>query len=371
MNSISKRIVLLVLLLSVFVVALPVGAQTGDPSAMMAQRVQLRDQLVTQAGGLLQKYNIPPQELNSLLPFIGKNDQAGLMSKLASFGLSQEQIGGLLTEAGPLIQQGLSSGIIQEFLAGQAVNQLEEVKIDPSEYDQYFKAFGDATSLEELLKTAGVPQNDLFAFVQRAEELRMMGLGANDFDHLVRVEAMMQAMSESNLGEDQWNMLIDAYFANPQLFDDQLKAAGIDPEAFVSGFLDAYGSAYAGYGFDETEMGAFIDQAFLENVTEFGNDPEALAAILYGYGFTDDEVATFVDAAGDPAALATLLGDMGYTADEVATFEADVEAQLTGGDTTGGDTTGGDSTGGDTTGGDSTGGDTTGGDSTGGEGSGG
>jgi hypothetical protein len=364
-----KRIVSLFIALLVFLIPVVMSAQNTGVSTVMQQRAAMAQQLTDQAGALLARYNIPFAELDNLLPFIARNDQQGLMNKLSDLGLDDQQISSILQEGAPLIQQGLETGIIQEYLAGQALNQLQEADIPADQYDDFFRAYSRPENLPALLEGFGLDANAVTAFVGRAEELRQMGLGADDFDQYMAVQAMAQAMSESTLAQEDWSALIDAYFTAPDVFNAQLEAAGIDPEAFVDNFLTAYESTYADYGFDADEMQAYWDDALVESIVNADGDPDMLADVLGDWGFSDDEIAAFIDVAGDDEALAALLGEYGYDSDEImAALEEDAMMDDMGGDTSSGDDAGsGDAGGDDASGGDDSAGDDAGSDDAGGD----
>lgn len=326
-----KRLVVSLLMLTFVVFPIVSFAQDQSGSDALAQRQQMAQELNDQAAQLLEKYNIPFSELANILPFVAKNDQEGLMEKLGNLGLDEQQIGGILQDAAPLIEQGMSTGIIQEYLAAQGKQALEEANIPTEDYAKYIQAMSSPKDFTSALEAAGIDGTELINFVQRAEELRQMGLGADDFDHAARIDALVQAMGESKFAQEDWDNLINAYSTSPEIFNEQLQAAGIDPEAFVAGFQEAYQNVYAEYGFDEASMAEFQDQALLEEIVNADGDPEALAALGAEYGLSEDQVTALVDADGDPEALNAALAEMGYSEEDITSTE-DAQSESVGDD---------------------------------------
>jgi hypothetical protein len=299
----------------------PIAVHGEDVSVedALAARQEMALQLSIQADQLLEKYAIPFAELDNLLPLIAKNDSSGLAAKLSDFDLKEQDVSSLSVELGPLIEQGLSANTIQESLAKLATDQMKEANIKPDDYGKVMQAMTGVTDFEATFKAIGLADTELADFTQLADDLHQLGLGADDFEHGIQVEALLQTLNETKIPQNEWDAIVTAASTSPEALTAQLNTAGVDPELFIESYQEATQATYARYGFDNAAMEAFQSMALVEEIVNTEGDAEALAAVGDEFGLAEDEVTALVNSGGDPDAFIAALETLGYSSDQVTT----------------------------------------------------
>jgi hypothetical protein len=332
-NRLFHAFMLLILILGA---TLPVSAQLQPTRQQMAQ--QLRQQGVA----LLEQFNIPGKALDELLPFVASNDQAGLQGALTEYGLDQDQVQALLTQAQPLIEQGMTTGIIQEFVAGQALQQGESAGVPEDQIDEFMRAAGDPQEMENFLTGLGL---DAEPVLQELQGLNDLGLNAAAFDYYIQTTVFLNLLEEAGASPDDLPAYMQAFESDGEALTGLLETAGVNIDEFWAAFDEGYVAEFAVLGFSEDELVAFQDAVFLDLVALSSDDPDALAALLESYGFSAEDIDAFVATAGDPEAMAALLEDSGFSAEEITNMNNDASgSDISGGETEG--ETEGDSSGG-------------------------
>lgn len=159
---------------------------------------------------LMEKYNIPPQALNELLPNI--TDPAAMVATLVKYGLSAEQAQQALSEAAPLIAEGLNANIPAQFIAEEALNTLMgKGGLSPEQAAEVLALREDAKAFGDSLLALGLdPKSaeDISAAFTLFEEIG------------IDPTALQAAIEIAEITPDELTALVDAIKSEEAIADE-------------------------------------------------------------------------------------------------------------------------------------------------------
>ncbi len=292
----------------------PVSAQTSPPPTTCPY--QQACEIIQQATGLLQKYNIAPTELDSLLKAFGTGGQEGIAGRLMELGLDQAQTGALLQEAAPLLQSGMNNSYIQGYI-GELVNgSIKENDDLASRQQEIITGLRNPDNILAILNELGIEGEEAEAFLNMTQFVTELGYSPATFERTAQANAIYALLLESDdtLSGEDLSYLTMLSLSDLEAFEAEAIALGVDVAYVYDNFEDAYTNFFLENGISEDEIEAFQELAFASAVIELGDDPEALANLLASYGYEDDMIAELLngyDGWASPSDLVDFLGALG------------------------------------------------------------
>ncbi|MDX2075363.1 MAG: hypothetical protein SFZ02_02950 [bacterium] len=305
-----KHIVVLLIFMLLFQ---PVSAQTSPPAPTTCP-YQQACQIIGQAMQLLQKYNIQPTELDSLLKAFGTGGQEGMAGRLMELGLDQTQTGALLQEAAPLLQGGMNNSYIQTYI-GELVNgKVKENDLTASRQQEIVKELRNPDEILAILTELGIEGEEAELFLEMALFVSELGYSPATFDRTAQANAIYALLSETGLGDEELSRLTMLALSDIDTFEAEAGSLGIDLTYLYENFEGAYINFFLENGFNEDEIGAFQELVFASEVIEAGDNVEDLANLLLQYGYDEADIASLLDGFDgweDPFALIEFFGQLG------------------------------------------------------------
>ncbi|HLY26842.1 MAG TPA: hypothetical protein VKQ72_10915 [Aggregatilineales bacterium] len=277
--------------------------------ALKAGVVPSEKTLGDQANALLANYGITdPNALSQLLPLLGDNDL--LRTKLQELGLKDPaQIDALLNDAAPLIQQGLDSGLIQNFVVQEAQSIFDNYKIPQDKLDEFLALKGDPAKVAAFLKDSGLSADQQAAFEKDIAPDTSLGLNTNALDYDLGQKAIGllgdYGLKPSALGE------LIPLLKDPTALMSKLGDLGLDP-AKAQELLGK-----AGPLIQEGLSSGAVDRFMAQQTQD----------LMDRLGIPEDQVQAFADASKDPAAMQTFLDGYGITGGDVAQAQQDMQEE--------------------------------------------
>jgi hypothetical protein len=135
--------------------------------------------------GLMERYGIPPQALNELLPNV--TDPAKMAEILMSkYGLSADKAQAALGEAAPLIAEGLNANIPAQFIAQEALDVLFGKGLTPEQVEEVMALRGDLKAFEAALAEAGIDPKEVANIGEAFEDFQNVGIDDDALDEALQ-----------------------------------------------------------------------------------------------------------------------------------------------------------------------------------------